>query len=120
MITVGRVCIKTSGRDKHQVCVVIDAIDEKHVLIEGNTRRKKTSIKHLRPLEQFVEIKNNASYETISKELTDLGYKMHKKGTKVRKPKTETAQKSKPKPAIKVKEVKKKEIKTEKPKKDKK
>lgn len=96
MITVGRVCIKNAGRDKHQICVVIDSIDEKHVLIEGNVRRKKTNIKHLSPLEKFVEIKNNASYETISKELTDLGYKMHKKGTKVRKPKSENAQETKP------------------------
>ncbi len=101
MITVGRVCIKNSGRDKHQVCVVIDLIDEKNVLIEGNVRRKKTNIRHLTPLEKFVEIKDNASYETISKELTDLGYKIHKKGTKVRKPKSESVQKVKPSKKVK-------------------
>lgn len=41
MLEVGRVCVKTAGRDATKLCVVVEEIDETFVLVDGNTRRKK-------------------------------------------------------------------------------
>lgn len=51
-ITVGQVVKSRAGRDKGNIFIVLEIIDDKHVLIvDGNTRRldkpKKKKIKHL-------------------------------------------------------------------------
>jgi hypothetical protein len=62
---IGRVCIKTKGKDAGRVCVVIDHIDEKHVMIDGLTRRKKCSLTHLERTDIRVAIVNGASHESV-------------------------------------------------------
>ena len=117
MMNIGRVCIKNSGRDKNQICVVIDNIDERNVLIDGNVRRKKCNVAHLNPLDQTIIIEKNESSESIKKELSALGHKMITKG-KLRERKTKDSQKKSSKVITPKKEAKpKKEIKKEEPKK---
>jgi large subunit ribosomal protein L14e len=115
MMNIGRVCIKNSGRDKNQICVVIDNIDERNVLIDGNVRRKKCNVAHLNPLDQTIIIEKNESSAAIMKELSALGHKMIKKG-KVRAPKTKDSQQKSSKPTVQKEAKPKKEAKKEKPK----
>ena len=85
MFDIGRVCVKTSGRDSGQIAVIIDLIDNKFVLVDGNVRRKRCSIRHLEPLPQTLEIEKNSSTEQVKKQLSALGYKVVEKKQKVKK-----------------------------------
>ncbi|MBW2976684.1 50S ribosomal protein L14e [Candidatus Woesearchaeota archaeon] len=73
MIEIGRLCIKTAGRDAGLKCVVVDILDNRFVLIDGETRRRKCNILHLEPLEQTVKIKKKCSHEEVSKALKAIG-----------------------------------------------
>lgn len=126
MITVGRLCIKTAGRDAGKKCVVIDQLDKSFVLIDGETRRRKCNISHLEPLPQTVDILPGASHDVVSTVFKSLGIELATKKSKEKeaaKPRprlaraaqrkaqvqsaqpAETSQKRKAKPAI-VKELK--------------
>jgi large subunit ribosomal protein L14e len=85
MIEVGRLCIKTAGRDSGMKCLVVEIIDKNHVLIDGETRRRKCNVAHLLPLGTVAEIKEGATQSEIAKELENLGIK-----TKDKKPKEKT------------------------------
>ena len=76
MIEVGRLCIKIAGRDAGLKCVIVDVLDDKFVLIDGETRRRKCNILHLEPLKDTIKIKKNASHESIKKEFETLGLKV--------------------------------------------
>ena len=85
MIEIGRVCVKTAGRDASKKCVIIDILDHKYVLIDGETRRRKVNILHIEPLNQVIKTEKNASHEAVSKALEELGIK-----ARVTKPKPKT------------------------------
>jgi large subunit ribosomal protein L14e len=65
MIEIGRLCIKTAGRDAMQHCVVIEEVDEKTVLVDGNTRRKNVNKAHLEPLNKTLDVKKGASTKDV-------------------------------------------------------
>lgn len=65
MFEVGRVVMKIAGRDAGKIGVVIKVIDDKFVMIDGFTRRKKVNIKHLVPLKKIINIKEEAKREEI-------------------------------------------------------
>lgn len=73
MIEIGRICLKTAGRDAGKKCVVVSIIDKNHVLIDGETRRKKCNILHLEPLSTVIEIKKDAPHEAVAAELAKHG-----------------------------------------------
>ncbi len=89
MIEIGRMCVKTAGRDSNRKCVVIDILDEKYVLVDGQTRRKKVNVAHLEPLAEVLKIKKNESHESIAKLFGEKGIEMKAKGKKERKPKSD-------------------------------
>ena len=72
MFNIGRVCMKIAGRDSNKYCVVIEQVDAKTVIVDGETRRKKVNIKHLMPLKKILDIKKNASHEAVEKELSKI------------------------------------------------
>src|SRR3990167_5018605 len=76
MIEIGRLCVKLAGRDAGLKCVVVDILDDKFVLIDGETRRRKCNILHLEPLKDVIKIKKKASHEEIKKEFEKLGSKV--------------------------------------------
>jgi large subunit ribosomal protein L14e len=117
MFEVGRICVKIAGRDAGQKCVIVEVIDDKNVLIDGMTRRRKCNKIHLEPLDQTVDIKGNASHEDVAKAFKslDLNVKTTKPKQKTEKPKT--AVKGKEKTEAPKKE-KKSKVKTEKAKKE--
>ena len=113
MFDVGRICVKLAGRDAGQKCVIVEILDDKTVLIDGMTRRRKCNKLHLEPLTQTLDLRQKASHEDVAKAFKELGLEVL---TKKSKPKTE---KPKPAPRGKVKTEtapkKEKKAKTEKP-----
>jgi large subunit ribosomal protein L14e len=79
MLKVGRLCVKTQGRDAMQYCVVIKELDEKYVLVDGNTRRKKVNKLHLEPLNKVLDVKEDASTEEVLKAFEKEGIEIKKK-----------------------------------------
>lgn len=88
MFEIGRVCVKTAGRDSNRKCVIVDIINKNYVLIEGETRRKKCNIAHLEPLDRALKINKNASREEVIEEMKKAGIKIKERKILKRKAKT--------------------------------
>ena len=82
VLDIGRVCMKIAGRDSNKIAVVIKKLDDNHVLIEGNVRRKKCNIKHLEPLNKILKIKEEETGDNIRELLEKEGFKIDKTGQK--------------------------------------
>ncbi len=78
VLEIGRLCVKTAGRDSNKKCVIVDIADENFVVIDGQTRRRKCNIKHLEPLNTVVKIKKGASSQEVNAELKKLGIEVKK------------------------------------------
>ena len=108
MIEIGRLCVKIAGRDAGKKCVIIDILDDKYVLIDGETRRTKCNVLHLESLNQVIKIGKNASHEDVSNALKELGIEARQ--TKP-KPKTKKPTKKRKTPEqLKVQKEEKKKL----------
>ena len=132
LMEIGRLCVKIAGRDAGRKCVVVDALSNNYVLIDGQTRRRKCNIAHLEPLKDVIKIKKNASHDTVVSEfkklnievLTTKPRKASERPKKIRKKKVypekvekkpvKKADKEVPKTEVKKETVKKEEKPTEK------
>jgi large subunit ribosomal protein L14e len=85
MIQIGRICMKIAGRDAGLRCVVVDILDDKYVLIDGETRRRKCNLMHLEPLGETLEIKKNSSHEDVKKGFEKLGFNIRETKPKEKK-----------------------------------
>ena len=89
MFEIGRLCIKTQGRDASKYCLIINKIDEKYVLIDGNTRRRKVNVSHLEPFDRVLNVKKDASTKEVLEEFKKENIKVEKhespKSNKVKK-----------------------------------
>ncbi|MBD3164898.1 50S ribosomal protein L14e [Candidatus Woesearchaeota archaeon] len=74
MYDIGRICIKVAGRDAGNEAVIIDVLDDKFVMVDGNVRRRKCNIMHLEPSERKIDIKKGTSHEAIKKEFVRIGF----------------------------------------------
>ena len=79
MMEIGRVCIKTAGRDSNKYCIVIDVVDDRFVMVDGQTRRKKANILHLEPTRLMADIKKNAGHDECIKALKSFGLETEEK-----------------------------------------
>lgn len=75
-IEIGRICVKTRGREAGRKCVIIDLIDDKFALITGpkslnGVKRRRSNIKHLEPTELKIDIKAGASDEEVIEKLKE-------------------------------------------------
>lgn len=111
MIEIGRLCVKTAGRDAGCHCVVIEILDNNYVMIDGETRRRKCNISHLEPKSAIIKIEKNISHEEIKKEFEKLGLKARdtKSKQKTEKPARKRKVKAKVEKASSAKESKSKE-----------
>ena len=119
MIEVGRLIVKLAGRDAGLKGVIVDILDEKFILIDGQVRRRKCNILHIEPLDDVVKIKKGASHDEVVKSLKEKGIEVKEKkaekkdSEKTERPKKQRKQKEKPvkesksKPAKQPKIVKK-------------
>jgi large subunit ribosomal protein L14e len=63
---IGRICLKTTGREAGKYCVIVEIIDKNYVLIDGlNIRRRRANYKHLEPITETIDIKKGASHSEI-------------------------------------------------------
>ncbi|MBS3146131.1 50S ribosomal protein L14e [Candidatus Woesearchaeota archaeon] len=69
LMSIGRLCLKTAGRDAGNIAVIIDTLDNNFVVIDGYVRRKRCNIKHLEPLDQILKIDKKASTVEVRKAL---------------------------------------------------
>ena len=106
MIEIGRLCVKIAGRDAGKKCLIVDILDDRFVLIDGATRRRKCNVLHLEPLNQVIQIKKNASHDDVAKALKEIGVE-----SLFTKPKPKTQKpKAKRKTSEQIREQKKKKL----------
>lgn len=72
MYEIGRVCMKIAGRDAGNYCVIVDILEGKNVLIDGNVRRRKCNIMHLEPTNKSIKIAKKANHEAVANEFGKL------------------------------------------------
>lgn len=111
MLEVGRLCVKTAGRDAGKKAVVINILDDKYVLIDGETRRRKCNVAHLEAIEKTIEIKKDAPHEEVIKAFDKLGLKA--RDTKPREKKERPKRVRKKKEVVVETKEKKKSVKKE-------
>ncbi len=75
---VGRVCVKTVGRETGSYCVIVDEMEGRFVVVTGpkhisNVRRRKCNIRHLEPLEIELPIEKGAEDSAVEKALSEAG-----------------------------------------------
>ena len=70
-IEVGRVCVKTAGREAGEKCVIIELIDEKFVEVVGTSvKNRRCNIGHLEPLEKTIDVSDDL--EAVKNDLNAL------------------------------------------------
>ncbi|MFX1502066.1 MAG: 50S ribosomal protein L14e [Promethearchaeota archaeon] len=63
---IGRLCVKTMGREAGYYCVIVDIIDKNYLLIDGmKVRRRRVNYKHIEPIAEVLDIKKGASHEQV-------------------------------------------------------
>jgi len=77
-IEVGRICVKTSGREAGKKCVIVDIIDRNFVLVTGpkkitGVRRRRSNINHLEPIGLKIDIRRGASDDEVEEALKSAG-----------------------------------------------
>ncbi|MCY0873361.1 MAG: 50S ribosomal protein L14e [Acidianus infernus] len=77
-IEVGRICVKTRGKDAGKKCVIVDIIDNNFVLVTGpkkitGVKRKRSNILHLEPTDKKIDIQKGASDDEVEKKLQEAG-----------------------------------------------
>ena len=66
MFEIGRLCVKTSGREAGRYCVIVKKVDENFMMVTGpkaltKVRRRKCNVAHLEPILEKLSIKDDAS-----------------------------------------------------------
>ena len=63
---IGRVCVKTMGREAGNYCVIIDIIDKNYLLIDGlKVKRRRVNYNHIEPTTDMIEIKKGAKKKDL-------------------------------------------------------
>ena len=120
MLGIGRVVVKTRGKEAGRVAVIVDVLEGNNVMIDGNVKRKKCNISHLEPMAQTLDIKKGASTDEVKKLLeekkliaTPKKVKTIQKRERKKGPKPKRVRKKKAAPAEKGKKKAKKPKMTE-------
>jgi len=63
---IGRICIKTMGREAGNYCIIVDVIDKNYILIDGlSVRRRRVNFKHIEPTTDVIEIQKGADHNAV-------------------------------------------------------
>lgn len=88
-IEVGRVCVRTAGRDAGKYCVIVKVTDKSFVEITGpkavsGVARQKSNISHVEATGDKIELKDGASDEVVAEAVEKAGLtKKFKAGVKI-------------------------------------
>ncbi len=77
-VEVGRLCVKTAGRENGKKCVVVDVMDQSFAMITGpkavtGVKRKRVNLGHIMPLQDRIDLARGASDEEVSSALEAAG-----------------------------------------------
>ncbi|MEM0188562.1 MAG: 50S ribosomal protein L14e [Saccharolobus sp.] len=77
-IEIGRICVKSRGREAGRKCVIVDIIDDNFVLVTGpkdvtGVKRRRVNITHIEPTDKKIDIQKGASDEEVKKKLEESG-----------------------------------------------
>lgn len=65
-LDIGRLCMKTQGREKGKKCVIVDVIDRNFVVVTGpEVKRRRVNMDHIKPLDEVLNIQRNANDEEV-------------------------------------------------------
>lgn len=72
MMDIGRICVKTAGREAGNICCIVKKVDASFVLVTGpreitKVKRRKCNIVHLEPLEHQIKIAEDADDQAVIK-----------------------------------------------------
>ena len=109
--TVGRLCMKLAGRDAGKACVIVEKVDERFVVVDGATRRRKVNVAHLEPLDEKLDIKAKASHDDVKAAFKKLGVEVVDTKPKKAAARPKRVRKKKEKPVAEEKKAAKKEVK---------
>ncbi len=75
---IGRICVKTAGREAGKKCIIVDIVDKNFVLITGpkpvnKVKRRRANIKQLEPTNEKITIKKGADDKTIEAQIDSSG-----------------------------------------------
>lgn len=75
---IGRVCVKTTGREAGRKCVIVDLLDRNFVRVTGprsvtGLRRRRLNISHLSFLPHRLDIRKDATDAVVTKALKKAG-----------------------------------------------
>ncbi|MBU1203778.1 MAG: 50S ribosomal protein L14e [Nanoarchaeota archaeon] len=70
---IGKLCVKTCGRESGRKCVIVSEIDDHFVLIDGNVKRRRCNINHIEILSPVLKLKQGASTQEVKKAMEDIG-----------------------------------------------
>ena len=63
---IGRVCVKTMGREAGNYCIIVDIIDKNYLLIDGlKVKRRRVNYNHIEPTTDMIEIKKGAKKKDV-------------------------------------------------------
>jgi large subunit ribosomal protein L14e len=76
-VEIGRICIKTHGRESGKECVIVDIIDKSFVLITGpqsvsGVKRRRVNLSHLEPTDTVLDINRGSTDEEVEKALIEM------------------------------------------------
>ena len=75
---VGRICVKTLGREAGKKCIIVDIVDKNFVLITGprtvsGIKRRRANINHLEPTQEKIDVTRGATDEEVTEALKAAG-----------------------------------------------
>jgi large subunit ribosomal protein L14e len=75
---IGRICVKTAGRESGKKCIIVDVIDKNFVLVTGphlinKVKRRRANIKQLEPTKEKIEIVKGADDKTVEQKIDATG-----------------------------------------------
>ncbi|MFX0113872.1 MAG: 50S ribosomal protein L14e [Candidatus Hodarchaeota archaeon] len=74
---IGRVVVKTTGREAAQKAVIVDFVDQNFVLITGagisKVKRRRANMKHLEPTEHIIDISKGANDSKVKEAAEKAG-----------------------------------------------
>lgn len=78
ILEVGRICVKTLGREAGKKCVIVEIIDKNFALVTGpkdvsDVKRRRVNINHIELTPDKITIKKGASDEEVKKVIEDAG-----------------------------------------------
>ena len=79
-IEVGRLCVKSAGREAGKKCVIVDVMDKSFIMVTGpkkltGVKRRRANMNHLALLPDKIDIPRGASDEEVSAAIEAAGKK---------------------------------------------